>query len=410
MKKRFSSLLYSCLFTVTGILSFPKLTLAQLRLGTGVQPGLEGYLLEYQQRRLPLDKLSGASGCSAGFGASCNKTGAILQKIVREYSGLDYPELLAKAAGGAENYQKFARLYSNPSAVSLMPYSSFWRKGNEYVLDSYKNTGIGTLNTVETSSLREIASNFKFAPATWGNDNISLRQGIVGLKTSYGLILVEEALKIPEIEQKIAAASLNESEASFHQQQFQNAVSALYSNSPTQLTNSLFYLLSNPYTDVVASLNRPDLSISTELTKIEGIALKGEVENIVAIIGEGSETILTASIEEVIKGSATSAYTIAGVGGVALLILLASGDGSSGDSSAVISDIPAPSEDTITLSSAFPPNVTLAANPPISLIPEENRADNNVQNTLELPEPSFTNTFLLFSSIFLLLNRKKVMI
>lgn len=57
MKSSFSSFLCSGLFSVVSILSFPQITLAKLRLGIGIQPGLEGYFLEYQQQGLPLDNV-----------------------------------------------------------------------------------------------------------------------------------------------------------------------------------------------------------------------------------------------------------------------------------------------------------------------------------------------------------------
>ena len=417
MKKRFPSLLYSCLFTVTTILSFPKVTLAQLRLGTGVPQGLEGYLLEYQERGLPLNELSSASGCSAGFGASCNKTGAILQKIIEENSGLSYQKLLTKAAGGTSNYRRFVRLYSNPSAVPLIPYSSFWHKGNEYVLDSYKNTGIGSFDEGEFSSLKEITSKFKYAPATWGNDNISLRQSLVGLKTSYGLTLIEEALKIPDINQKIAEVSLNESEASFHQRQFQTAASTLNYHSPEQLTNAIFYLLSNPYTEVEAPLNRPNLHIAEDIAQVHGITLEGKVENIFAITGEGTEAFLPTSFDEIMEDAAPSAYALMGVGGVALIILLATGgDVSNGNESLVASvgDILTLGNDNKIAPDSFLPEDkgTSGKKPTTSGIIGENQLDNQIEevNATEVPEPSNKNALFILLSVFFLFNRKKVMI
>ena len=416
MKKRFSPLLYSCLFAVTSILSFPKITLAQLRLGTGVQPGLEGHFLEYQQKGLPLNKLRGVSGCSVGFGAGCNKTGTILQKIVKEHSGLGYQELLVKAAGGAKNYQRFAQLYSNPSAVSLMPYSSFWRDGNKYILDNHEYAGIGTLTgatDVESSSLNEIASKFMYAPATWGNKNLTLRQGLVGLKTSYGLALIEEALKVPNINQKIAEVSLNKSEASFHQQQLQNAASALNSKSSQQLTNALFSVLSSPYTEVTAILNRPNLEIAEAISKIHGIALEGEVESIWAIKAEGKETFLTMSFNEVMAGTATSVYGIAGIGGVAFIVLLLSGggSGSDGNSSVVapLGNILALSDDNLIASAQFFPGDNIISAIPV--IKVKTQADNiESVDTLAIPEPSGLKTFFLLSFLFFSFNRKKVII
>ncbi len=408
MKKRFSPFLYSCLFAFTSIFSFPKVTLAQLRLGTGVQPGLEGYFLEYQQRGLPLNELRGASTCSVGFGAACGKTGAVLQKIVEKNSGLSHQELLFKAAGGKENYQRFVRLFSNSSAVPMMPYSSFWRDGNQYILDSHEYTGIGILTGRDNSGLREIASQFKYAPATWGNNDLTLRQGLVGLKTSYGLALMEEALKIPNINQKIAEESLNESEASFHQQHFQRAVSALNSGSSEQVQNALFNVLSNPYTKVAAPLNRPNLMISTDITAVEGIALEGEAESLIAMTGEGGSTFLYDSFDEVIEDGGTPVSALAGVGGVAIiafLLLGGSGDSGGSDGESVLES----TDDIVAIdNNVFVPpevtgNVPITDNPPTTTITPEAQTNNN----LEVPEPSNTITFFFLSFVFFLFNYRR---
>ena len=408
MKKRFSPLLYSCVFAFTSIFSFPKVTLAQLRLGIGVQPGLEGYFLEYQQRGLPLNELRGASTCSVGFGAACGKTGAILQKVVEKNSGLSHQELLFKAAGGKENYQRFVRLFSNSSAVPLIPYSSFWRDGNQYILDSHENTGIGIVTGRDNSGLGEVASQFKYAPTTWGNSNLTLRQGLVGLKTSYGLALMEEALKIPNINQKIAEESLNESEASFHQQHFQSAVSALNSGSSGEIQNALFNVLSNPYTKVAAPLNRPNLKISTDITAVDGIALSGEVESLVANAGEGGATFLYDSFDEVVEDSNMPLSALAGVGGVAIIAFLLVGGG--GDSGGSNGDSVLESTDEIvaTDNNVFVPpevtgNVPIADNPPTTTITPESQTS----SATEVPEPSNTITFFFLSLIFFLFNRRK---
>lgn len=408
MKKRFSPLFYSCLFAFTSILSFPQLALAQLRLGTGVQPGLEGYFLEYQQRGLPLNELRGASGCAIGFGASCNKTGAILQKIVQKHSGLDYQQLLVKAAGGAENYQKFVQIYANQSAVPLVPYSSFWRDGNKYILDSHEYAGINTFNSAGYSGLNEITSKFHYSPISLRNEIINLRQGAIGLKVSYGVTLMEEALKVPNINQEIAEVSLNESEASFHQQHFQNAVWALNRESSGGLKNALFNVLSSPYTAVPAPLNRPNLQISNDITQVETIALEGDIQKIVAITEGRDETALSNSLDEVIDTAATSGYAIAGLGGAALLLLLLSGEGGSdgGGLVASIDNIVTPEQ---LLSEE---NVTPRENPSPPTIRGENQGNNNNGgvDVLEIPEPSNQNSFFFLLFILFLFSRKKVMV
>ncbi|MGK7948193.1 MAG: hypothetical protein AB4368_05160 [Xenococcaceae cyanobacterium] len=392
MKSRLLFFGYSCLFSVSSILSFPQTTLAQLRIGRTVQPGLEGYFLEYQQTGLPLNELMSVSSCSVGLGASCNKTGAVLQKIVKEYSGSSYRELLMKAAGGLENYQRFARLYSNPAAISLTPYSSFWRDNNQYILDNHEYAGINIFQAIDSAELNEITSQFKYSPLSLRNSDISPRQGLIQLKVSYGVTLMEEALKVPDINQKIAEESLNESEASFHQQQFQTAVLAIKGESTSEISKSLFFVLSNPYTQVPGVLNRPNLNISTDLTSIHGIALEGDEETILSNTEENAVAILTNSFEETsfgetsfgetsfgetIEGFSTSYYTLAGLGGMALLIiLLADGDGN-------------------------------AVPKAIAVDNSSLKNENEEITALPVPEPNDTNAFFIIMGIFFCFDPKK---
>ena len=383
MKSRLLFFWYSCLFSVSSILSFPQTTLAQLRIGRTVQPGLEGYFLEYQQTGLPLNELMSVSSCSVGLGASCNKTGAVLQKIVKEYSGSGYRELLMKAAGGVENYQRFARLYSNPAAISLTPYSSFWRDNNQYILDNHEYAGINFLQAIDSAELNEITSKFEYSPLSLRNSNISPRQGLIQLKVSYGVTLMEEALKIPDIDRKIAEESLNESEASFHQQQFQTAVLAIQGKSTSEISKSLFFVLSNPYTQVPGVLNRPNLNISTDLASIHGVTLEGDEETILSNTEENAVAILTNTFEEntfeeTIEGLSTSYYyTLAGLGGMAvLMILLADGD-----------------------SNALPNAIAVD----ISSLENENEEI----TALPVPEPNDTNAFFIIMGIFFCFDPKK---
>ena len=398
MNFRFFSSLYSFIFALISIISLPKLTLAQLRFGTGIQPGLEGYFLEYQQRGLPLEQLRSISECSVGLGASCNKTAAILQQIVERHSGLTHQDLLIKAAGGQANYQRFSQFYPNSSAIPNTPHSSFWLDRDNSILDSYENSGIGTLSNTRFSSLHEIVSQFKYAPVTWDDYNLSLRQGLVGLKTSYGLTLIEEAIRVPDINQKIADFSANDAEAAFHQGQFRNTISALNSQYYPGFDRSLFSLLSNPYTDDLVHLNRPNLSISDSVNRVEGITLEGEERTIfIAITGEGNEILLPDSLgvaSETINP--TPIYVVAGIGGLTFLLLALTGVGDDPDSS----------------DNSFPDSkIPIVDNFFIPIIEVENQGINTQgEDTLEIPEPANYTGILILSSIILLFSRKKIKI
>lgn len=394
MKSRFSSFLCSGLFSVVSILSFPQITLAQLRLGIGIQPGLEGYFLEYQQQGLPLDELRGISACSVGLGASCNKTGAMLQQIVRKHLGLDYRQLLMKAAGGQENYQKFTQFYRYPSAVSATPYSSFWRDGNKYILDSYEYSGIGKVDDLDASTINEVTSKFKHSSIFWKNEVVTPRQGLVELKTAYGLTLVEEALKVPKIEQKIAEASLNEDEAGYHQQNFNDAVSALSNNYSENKKNAVFRLLSSPYTVIKAPLNRPHLNISEEIAAVEGISLEGKEaikEPIISLIEQGDEVFVFSYFDEIIENAgSTPLYALAGIGGISLMLLLLEDNVGSIDDSVIVASqflLEEPSLVTDTIANSPDEEATIS----------------------KIPEPSAIKTLFLFLGIIFWLKRKKLL-
>jgi hypothetical protein len=347
-KRYFFSTIFFCF---SYLLSQSNIALAQIRLGRGIQPGLEGHLLEYQIQQQPLEKMQGISGCSVGFGAGCNKTASLLQKIVTEYSGKTYQDILYQAAGGRDNYLRFTSHYPQSIDIDLMPLNSFWIDGGNYVLDSHQYSGIEDLNRIPqanfSQNFNQIVSQFTYAPVALRTENLNLKEGLIGLKTTYGRALLEEALKIPNIEQKIAAYGLSSSETNFHLQQFLHGKEALESNNEKQLNHSLYELLSSPYTSDPGVLNRPSLGISSNLNRQIGIGLEGE-EYISSLIAPSfntanvSETIIFNSADIATTtgsagGSNTPLYVAAGIGGLTILALLLTDldVDSSSDSSAI---------------------------------------------------------------------------
>jgi hypothetical protein len=322
-------------FSFSYLLSQSNIALAQIRLGRGIQPGLEGHLLEYQIQQQPLEKMQGISGCSVGFGVGCNKTASLLQKIVTEYSGKTYQDILFQAAGGHDNYLRFISQYSQNVDIDSMPLNSFWFNNGYHVLDSHQYSGIEDLNRIPHTNLHQIVSQFTYAPVALRTKNLNLKEGLIGLKTTYGKALLEEALKIPNIEQKIAASGLSSSEINFHLQQFLHSKEALESGNKRQLNDSLYELLSNPYTSDPGVLNRPSLGISSNLNQQMGIGLEGE-EYISSLITPSlntpnvSETVIFNSADiATATGSASSSntplYVAAGIGGLTILALLLTG-------------------------------------------------------------------------------------
>lgn len=333
----------------SSLLSQSNIALAQLRLGRGIQPGLERHLLEYQSQQQPLEKMRGLSGCSIGIGVGCNKTASLLQKIVTESSGKTYQDILLQAAGGQSNYSRFARHYPQNVDLSFIPLNSFWINGGDYILDSHQYSGIGDLERIPESGFRQIVSQFRYSPVTQGRNNLNLQQGLIGLKTAYGKTLLEEARKIPNIEQKIAASGLDTAETNFHLQQFLNSVEAIETGNQQQLNHSLYRLLSNPYTSEPSNLNRPSLGISSSLDRQIGVGLEGDEYISSLVAGEASETVIFNSSEVTIyadssnggsSGNNTPLYVAAGVGSVTLLVLLLTNlDESSGSNAFAASTI-----------------------------------------------------------------------
>ena len=186
--------------------------------------------------------------------------------------------------------------------------------------------------------------------------------------------------------------SLNEDEASYHHQNFNNAVSALSSNYSENTRSAVFRLLSRPYTVIEAPLNRPHLNISEEIAVVESIALEGNEaikEPMVSLMEQGDRVFVLSSFDEIIKddGSA-SLYALAGMGGIALMLLLLEDNVGSNDDSVIVASQSLLEEqigvtDTVTNS------------------PDEEATKSKI------PEPSAINTFFLFLGITFWLKRKK---
>ncbi len=332
IKKRY--LLSTIFLGFSSLLSYSQIASAQLRLGRGIQPGLEGHFLEYQIQRQPLEKMRGISGCSVGVGVGCNKTASLLQKIVTEASGKSYQDILLQAAGGRDNYLRFSSYYPQSVNLDRMPLNSFWVDGGDYVLDNYRYSGIGIAQTPQ-SGLRQIVSQFAYAPRSLSDNRLNLQQGLIGLKTAYGRVLIEEARKISDVELKITASGLSPLEINFHLQQFINSVEALDNGNEQQVKESLYRILSNPYTSDPGVLNRPSLKIANGLEQQVGVGLEGD-EYIASVLeGDAKETVVLNSnevnlssvlqqgtVSNIAGSSNTPFYVVAGIGGLALVVLL----------------------------------------------------------------------------------------
>ena len=402
----------ACSLFLATLFSGTQAAIAQLRLGTGIQQGLEGHLIEYQLQGKPLSNMRGIPGCSVGFGTSCNKTAPLLERIILENSGMTRQDLILKASGGLENYQKFAKFYPSNTDVSSLTSDSFWVNASPYILDRYEHSGIGVLETTRYKELHQIVSNFNSTSVVQNTDTLSLREGIIGLKTAYGRTLLQEAAKIPDIEAKIVEYGLNPIETAFHLQQFQYAVTTLESNNYQIRDYAIYQILSNPYTNIPDEFNRPSFNIGSELDTLDGLTLEGE-SYIRSIIEGEPNTALLDTPEVIVNlgeyGDTALYVALGGIGLTLLFIGLAALD-SGGQSSISL----AQSNTGLSLSNSFPdssiPPIEDLNSPAIQpdIITGQAGLNSPEGNMINVAEPS-SNAYLLIVALLLLFTLNKIM-
>lgn len=396
----------------TVLFSGTQSAIAQLRLGRGIQPGLEGHLIEYQLQGQPLSNMRGIQGCSVGFGTRCNKTAALLERIVLENSGTTYQDLLIKASGGLENYQKFTQYYPYSKDISSVTSDSFWVNASPYILDRYEYSGIGVLEQVGSTELYQIVSQFNSTSITRNKTSLSPREGIIGLKTAYGRTLIEEAQKIPNIEAKIAEYGLDSIETAFHLQQFRYAVATIESNDYETTNFALYQILSNPYTDTPSEFNRPSLEIDPKLDTLQGNTLEGEsyiqsiIEGDANALGFMGEPELIVSLDE--SGETALYATLGGIGFTLLIIALVALS-SDGRSSATITQSDG---ESLFGNSTFFPSVSIddLNNPETApdIVIEQPGLNPNNGGIMDIPEPSIDGYIVAISILMLLALNKMI--
>lgn len=407
---------YLNFFTISVVLSVvfsePQIAFAQLRLGKGIQPGLEGHVIEYQLQGNPLGNMRGIQGCSVGFGTSCNKTAALLEKIILKNSGTTYEDLIIKASGGLENYQKFAKYYPSHKNISSLTSDSFWINASPYILDRYEYSGIGVLENIGSKELYQIVSHFESTSITQNKDSLTPREGIIGLKTAYGRTLLEEAQKIPDIEAKIASYGLNSLETAFHVQQFRYAVATLETNNTSNHNLALYQILSNPYTDIPGEFNRPSLGIDPNLDTLSSQTLEGESYVKSVIEGEANSLGFLGNPEVIVgadQSTRTALYaTLGGIGFTLLIIALVALDSDGQSSNTIVQSIndasflATPSDSTTSgIEDLNPPDIVpniVIENPGVN--PSEN-------NPVEVLEPS-SNSYVLVMILLIVLALSKI--
>ncbi|MBG1257696.1 hypothetical protein F8S20_00200 [Nostoc sp. BAE] len=345
---RFATIVFS---SVAVVLTTCQATFAQLNIGRyGIQQGLEYEYLQYQINNQNLSQMRVIPGCDVGFGLTCNKTGSVIQRLLDSNEGTSYQNLLIRAAGGEKNFQNFASFYGNNANLSEVPYASFWRNQSPAIMDSSQYLLGEPVGRNPVEGLGLVTNQFYWSPHSETNNSVSLRNGLIDLKLSYGRLLFEEASKIPNIKEEIQSLGLSPEMTNFYLNKISTGLDALSSGNPNQLQQRIFEVLSFPYSEDGGELGRPINAIPQEFSQLLGEDIPGDIllsDNPLALDGEAmSLDTSPASMGDVLVQDSPDSFPlwpIFGIGGLALiLLLLLNGDSSSAQASVSSGNAPLP--------------------------------------------------------------------
>jgi hypothetical protein len=219
-----------------------------LNVGTSrIPPGQEQQLLQFQLQndQAGLRRMRIIPECAVGFGLSCNKTAAVVKTVIESNGGPTYQQMLIRAAGGDDNYRRFANFYNNNPNLPLVPLSSFWRDSSPLVLDSHQYTLGGLAGRSRVSGLGDVTRNFVWSP----QQGESLRSGLLNFKYAFGRVFLEEAAKIPDLRQKIIDLQLDQKMTDYYLSNLSRGLRALQTGNEAALKQSILVIMSSPYTD-----------------------------------------------------------------------------------------------------------------------------------------------------------------
>ncbi|WP_414528766.1 hypothetical protein [Nodularia chucula] len=250
LKSAFKSftLLFSSLAVV---LTICESATAQLRLNerNSIPRGQESEFLEFQrQNNSNLRQMRIMPDCTFGDGLGCNKTGTVIERIINQSNGTTYQDILLRATGGENNYQRFAAFYNNNPRLPNIPYASFWRNEDPTIVDGYRYVLGETVSRTPVAGLRTVTENFAWNQPSRGRE-ISPRDGLLDLKYAYGRVLFEEAAKVPNLQEQIRALNLPPEISKFYQDNISQGLSQLNRGNETGLRQTVLRVLSFPYTE-----------------------------------------------------------------------------------------------------------------------------------------------------------------
>ncbi len=307
-----------------------------------IPPGQEPEYLRYQlQHNNDLRQIQVIPDCSVGFGLGCNKTGTVLEQIVRSNGGPSYQEMLVRAAGGPENYRNFATFYGNDPNLDQIPYASFWQQPSPSIVDRYQYVLGQSVSRNPVQGLGTVTQNFAWAPLSRGNNSLSARDGLLDFKYSYGRVLLDEVAKVPNLKQQISSLDLPPDMTKYYFNTISSGLRALNTGNEQRLQDSILKIFSFPYSSpsiVGGEYGRVPIN-APEQSGLEGIPLPGEAVSINPVFSEGVDIVAapdtSLAFEDFLQpagGSGFPIWPIAGLGALAALVL-SLGGGDDGDSS-----------------------------------------------------------------------------
>jgi hypothetical protein len=328
--------------SVAVVLATCESAFAQLNIGRyGIQQGLESEYLQYQINNQNLSQMRVIPACNVGFGLTCNKTGTVIQRLVELNGGSSYQNLLIRAAGGEKNFQKFASFYGNNPNLSRVPFASFWKNQSSTIMDASQYVFGQNFSRNPVEGLGLVTKQFYWAPYSGVNNSLSLRNGLVDLKLSYGRLLLEEASNISNIKEQIQSLGLSPEMTNFYLNKISTGLNALNSGNRNQLQQRIFEVLSFPYSEDGGEFGRPSNAIPQQLNQLLGEDIPGDIllgNNPTALEGETiALDTFPGSAGDVLVPDSSDSFPIGPIIGVAglglILFLLLNGDSS--DSSQV---------------------------------------------------------------------------
>ena len=255
-----------------------------------IPPGQEQELLQYQlEHNNDLRQLRVIPGCTTGFGLSCNKTGTVLEQIIKSNGGPSYEQMLIQAAGGRDNLQDFSAYYGNNFNVYQTPYISFWReqKTSSSILDSSQYVLGQSVSRTPVEGLGNVTKKFSWAPLTRGDNSLDPRSGLLDLKYSYGRVLLNEFAKISNPQQQIRSLNLPPDMTQYYLSTVSGGLRALKIGDEQGLQDNILKIFSFPYTTVTTTdYGRVPIGGAEQLA-LQPIPLAGDALSVEPILSEG---------------------------------------------------------------------------------------------------------------------------